>query len=183
MKTLSDHAEDIRRERTERLEADIQAAAAQRLAADAERERYAALAAEVGLPPDAPPAEVTRLHNLRKEQFWSEFVNSNTASADTRLERHETEEPSVARGHPGRCLRENTMADHFVSLTRGLEGEKQSDFTTGAASSGTTFVEVRVGDTAGANVPNRIEVIKALQAFERFFLNRFDVPAGFVINL
>jgi len=75
------------------------------------------------------------------------------------------------------------MADHFVSLTRGLEGEKQSDFTTGAASSGTTFVEVRVGDTAGANVPNRIEVIKALQAFERFFLNRFDVPAGFVINL
>ena len=85
MKTLSDHAEDIRRERTERLEADIQAAAAQRLAADAERERYAALAGEVGLPPDAPPAEVTRLHNLRKEQFWSEFVNSNTASADTRF--------------------------------------------------------------------------------------------------
>jgi len=75
------------------------------------------------------------------------------------------------------------MADHFVSLNRGQEGSAYSDFTTGAASSGTTFVEVRVGDTAGANVPQKVEVIKALQAFIRFFENAQQVSAaGFVVN-
>ena len=75
------------------------------------------------------------------------------------------------------------MADHFVSLTRGLEGEKYSDFTTGAASSGTTFVELRVGDTSGANIPTKVEIIKALEAFERFFSNAQQVSAaGFVVS-
>jgi hypothetical protein len=75
------------------------------------------------------------------------------------------------------------MADHFVSLTRGLEGEKYSDFTTGAASSATTFVELRIGDTAGANIPTKTEILKALKAFERFFENAQQVSAaGFVIN-
>jgi hypothetical protein len=75
------------------------------------------------------------------------------------------------------------MADHFVSLTRGLEGTKYSDFTTGAASSGTTFVELRVGDTAGANIPTKVEIFKALEAFERFFENAQQVSAaGFVVT-
>jgi hypothetical protein len=75
------------------------------------------------------------------------------------------------------------MADHFVSLNRGQEGSLYSDFTTGAASSGTTFVEVRVGDTAGLNVPQKVEIIKALDAFKRFFENAQEVSAaGFVVN-
>ncbi len=75
------------------------------------------------------------------------------------------------------------MADHFVSVTRGLEGSKYSDFTTGAASSGTTFIELRIGDTAGANIPTKVEVFKALKAFERFFQNAQQVAAaGFVVS-
>jgi hypothetical protein len=75
------------------------------------------------------------------------------------------------------------MADHFVSVTRGVEGTKYSDFTTGTASSATTFVELRVGDTAGANIPTKVEIIKALKAFERFFENAQQVSAaGFVVS-
>jgi hypothetical protein len=75
------------------------------------------------------------------------------------------------------------MADHFISLNRGLEGSVYSDFTTGAASSGTTFVELRVGDTAGANVPTKVEIHKALKAFERFFENAQQVSAaGFKVS-
>jgi hypothetical protein len=75
------------------------------------------------------------------------------------------------------------MADHFVSLNRGVEGTKYSDFTTGAASSGTTFAEIRVGDQAGANIPSKVEIIKALEAFERFFENAQQVSAsGFVVK-
>jgi len=75
------------------------------------------------------------------------------------------------------------MADHFVSLTRGLEGMKYSDFTTGAASSGSTFVELRVGDTVSPNIPTKVEILKALEAFERFFENAQQVSAaGFVVS-
>jgi hypothetical protein len=75
------------------------------------------------------------------------------------------------------------MADHFVSLTRGLEGMRYSDFTTGAASSGTVFCEIRIGDTAGANIPTKVEIVKAIEAFERFFNNAQQVKAaGFVVS-
>jgi hypothetical protein len=75
------------------------------------------------------------------------------------------------------------MADHFVSVTRGVEGSKYSDFTTGTASSATTFAELRIGDTAGANIPTKVEIIKALEAFERFFNNAQQVSAaGFVVS-
>jgi hypothetical protein len=75
------------------------------------------------------------------------------------------------------------MADHFVSLTRGLEGSKYSDFTTGAASSATTFIEIRIGDTVSPNIPTKVEIIKALEAFERFFENAQQVSAaGFVLT-
>jgi len=75
------------------------------------------------------------------------------------------------------------MADHFVSLTRGLDGSKYSDFTTGAASSGTTFVELRVGDTVSPNIPTKVEILRALKAFERFFENAQQVSAaGFIVS-
>ena len=71
------------------------------------------------------------------------------------------------------------MASHFVSLTRGLEGFQNSDFTTGAATSG-QVVEFRLDDASGFN---RLEVIKALDAFKRFFENPGQAnTAGFVIN-
>jgi hypothetical protein len=76
------------------------------------------------------------------------------------------------------------MADHFVSLTRGLEGEKYSDFTTGTSSSGSVFVELRIGDASTVpTTPTRVEIIKALEAFERFFSNPQQVSAaGFVVT-
>jgi hypothetical protein len=76
------------------------------------------------------------------------------------------------------------MSDHFVSLTRGLEGSKYSDFTTGTASSGSVFVELRIGDAGTpALTPTRVEIIKALEAFERFFENPQQVgSAGFVVT-
>ena len=76
------------------------------------------------------------------------------------------------------------MADHFVSLTRGLEGEKYSDFTTGTSSSASVFIELRVGDASTVPpTPTRVEIIKALKALERFFENPQQVSAaGFVVT-
>src|SRR5215475_6106081 len=81
MKTLAEHTEEVRAERAARLEREIAEEAAARLAADAERERYAAPAAEA----DAPPAEVTRLHNLKASQFWDRFVNIEPPSFGSRF--------------------------------------------------------------------------------------------------
>jgi hypothetical protein len=76
------------------------------------------------------------------------------------------------------------MADHFVSITRGIEGTKYSDFTVGTASSGSVFVELRVGDASTVpTTPTRVEILKALKAFQRFFENAQQVkPAGFVVS-
>lgn len=72
------------------------------------------------------------------------------------------------------------MADHFVSLTRGQEGFQFNDFVTGAASSGAVGIELRLGDSAGYR---RVDVIKALDAFERFFENpALYNTAGFVVS-
>lgn len=69
------------------------------------------------------------------------------------------------------------MADHFVAITRGLEGEKYSDFTTGTSSSATALFELRILDGV---TPKKVEVLKALKAFERFFENQQQVvTAGF----
>ncbi len=73
-KTLSDHLEDIRRERDARIEREIADEANQRMLAAQEAERKAAVAAEVGLAADAAPAEITRLHKLRESQFWDDFI-------------------------------------------------------------------------------------------------------------
>jgi hypothetical protein len=57
------------------------------------------------------------------------------------------------------------MADHFVSLNRGQEGSRYSDFVTGTATSGNVGIELRLGDSAGYT---KKDVILALKAFERF---------------
>lgn len=69
------------------------------------------------------------------------------------------------------------MADHFVALARGVEGTKYSDFTTGTSSASTALFEFRVLDGV---TPKKIEVLKALEAIERFFENSQQVTtAGF----
>ena len=71
------------------------------------------------------------------------------------------------------------MASHFVSLNRGQEGELYSDFTTGVATSG-QVVELRLDDASNFN---RVDIEKALEAFERFFQNPQQwATAGFVLN-
>lgn len=67
------------------------------------------------------------------------------------------------------------MADHFVALARGVEGTKYSDFTTGTSSAATALFELRVLDGV---TPHRLEVIKALEAFQRFFENGQQVSAA-----
>lgn len=76
------------------------------------------------------------------------------------------------------------MADHFISLTRGLEGSKYSDLTVGTSSSGSVFVELRVGDASTVpTTPTRVEIIKALEAFQRYFENAQQVGSGgFVVT-
>lgn len=72
------------------------------------------------------------------------------------------------------------MADHFVSLNRGVSGEKSSDFTTGTSSTSTDSIELRVKDGASLT---RKDVHLALEAFERFFQNAQQFSgAGFDVN-
>jgi len=72
------------------------------------------------------------------------------------------------------------MADHFVAIARGVEGTKYSDFTTGTSSSSATLFEFRVADGV---TPTKVEVLKALEAFERFFENQQQVvAAGFDVK-
>lgn len=67
------------------------------------------------------------------------------------------------------------MASHYVSLTRGTEGSKYSDFTTGTSSAATDLFEFRILDGV---TPKKVEVLKALEAFERFFQNQQQVTAA-----
>jgi hypothetical protein len=66
------------------------------------------------------------------------------------------------------------MASHFVSLKRGVEGSKYSDFTTGTSATTDQF-EFRVLDGV---TPTKVEINKALEAFERFFENQQQVVAA-----
>jgi hypothetical protein len=73
------------------------------------------------------------------------------------------------------------MADHFVSLTRGEEGFKYNDFTTGTSSTAGDAVELRVLDGAGLS---KKDVINILDAFKRFFENAQQASAaGFDVKL
>lgn len=69
------------------------------------------------------------------------------------------------------------MADHFVGYSRGVEGTKYSDFTTGASTTGGLSMELRITDGA----VRKVDVLKFLEACERFIENpQMSVPAGFV---
>jgi hypothetical protein len=73
------------------------------------------------------------------------------------------------------------MADHFVGFSRGIQGFKASDFTTGAASTAGLNLEVRVFDSAGGLGMKRSEVINGLEAIIRFMENPQQTKAaGFV---
>lgn len=67
------------------------------------------------------------------------------------------------------------MASHYVSLARGIEGTKISDFTTGTSSSASDLFEFRVLDGV---TPKSVEITKALDAIERFFRNAQQVSAA-----
>jgi hypothetical protein len=69
------------------------------------------------------------------------------------------------------------MADHFVGYSRGVEGSKYSDFTTGAATTAGLSMELRITDGA----VRKVDVQKFLEAAERFIVNsQQSVAAGFV---
>jgi hypothetical protein len=60
------------------------------------------------------------------------------------------------------------MSNHFISINRGKEGMKVSDFTTGTASTAGDDIELRIADVdAQGNALTRLDVVKALEAFER----------------
>ena len=69
------------------------------------------------------------------------------------------------------------MSDHFISINRGKDGFKLSDFTTGASSTAGDDIELRIADGASLT---RKDVVIALEAFERFMENK-DFNAGFLI--
>lgn len=66
------------------------------------------------------------------------------------------------------------MADHFVGFSRGVEGFKYNDFTTGTSSTAGLHMELRVTDT----IVRRIDVIKFIEALERFFENQQQTTAA-----
>lgn len=71
------------------------------------------------------------------------------------------------------------MSRHYVSVARGVEGGKYSDFVTGTSSSGALF-EFSVLDGV---TPKKVEVNKALEAIERFFENAQQVGgSGFDVS-
>jgi hypothetical protein len=57
------------------------------------------------------------------------------------------------------------MADHYVSLNRGVTGFKQNDFTTGIASTAADQIELRIKD--GAFLTKK-DALTALNAFRLF---------------
>lgn len=68
------------------------------------------------------------------------------------------------------------MADHFVGFSRGVEGFKASDFTTGTATTGGLSMELRITDGA----VRKVDAIKFLKAAQRFIEDpKQVVAAGF----
>jgi hypothetical protein len=67
------------------------------------------------------------------------------------------------------------MADHYVSIQRGVEGFAYNDFRTGTSDTLTDLFAFRVHDGV---TPSRTEIIKALEAFRRFFENVQQVSAA-----
>ncbi|MGJ4908865.1 hypothetical protein [Bradyrhizobium sp. HKCCYLS2033] len=73
------------------------------------------------------------------------------------------------------------MADHFVSLNRGVSGLTETDFTTGTSSTAADQIELRIKD--GASLTKK-DVVLALEAFERYFATApWVAAAGFDVAL
>jgi hypothetical protein len=69
------------------------------------------------------------------------------------------------------------MADHFVGFSRGVEGTKFSDFTTGTSTTGGLSMELRITDGA----VRKIDAVKFIEALERFIESpQQTTAAGFV---
>lgn len=61
------------------------------------------------------------------------------------------------------------MADIFIGISRGVDGFKASDFSVGSSTTATKDFELRIADADdNAAAITRLDVIKALEAFERF---------------
>jgi len=75
------------------------------------------------------------------------------------------------------------MARHYVSINRGAEGSQYADFhtaTTEPAGTAPAGVDLFVFSILDGVTPTKVEVDKALEAFERFFENAQQVgSAGF----
>ena len=73
------------------------------------------------------------------------------------------------------------MADHFVGFSRGVQGFKASDFTTGTSTTAGLNMELRVVDAVPAvSGVRRIDVINFLKAVTRFIEDpKQTVAAGF----
>lgn len=61
------------------------------------------------------------------------------------------------------------MSNRFYAINRGQEGFKTTDVVRGTASTAGADIELRVADGASLT---RLDVIKALDAFERIFINQ-----------
>lgn len=67
------------------------------------------------------------------------------------------------------------MANHYYSINRGVEGFKKDDITRGTSSVSGDDIELRIADAASLT---RLDVVKALNAFERLFSAGGADPAG-----
>jgi hypothetical protein len=64
------------------------------------------------------------------------------------------------------------MADHFISLKRGTDGTKLSQFTTGTSSTAGDDVEVRIADVDGQGNPmTRKDVVVMLEGIVNALLS------------
>ena len=64
------------------------------------------------------------------------------------------------------------MTNTFIAINRGTEGFKFKDFTIGAASTAGDDFELRIATVDGqGHTVTKLDVIKALKAFERAILN------------
>lgn len=63
-----------------------------------------------------------------------------------------------------------------VSISLGSEGFKHNDFTQGTNAPGAGDFEFRYNATSNGNTITRLDILKALEAFERFFesMSTFD---------
>lgn len=67
------------------------------------------------------------------------------------------------------------MADHYLILDRGEEGFNYSDFTVATSDILTQLFSFRIHDGV---TPKKVEVLKALEAMERFFENAQQVGSS-----